>query len=114
MRAPPASAEPSRIDTSAGTHHASRSEAEFRLECAGEDLNLHGLLRPLGPQPSASTNSATSARGTASVPRVFRRRAGLRPTLQMWPAGHPRGIIMRAKRADSARPITGLESRRGI
>src|SRR5205823_14872313 len=26
-------------------------------ECAGEDLNLHGLLRPLGPQPSASTNS---------------------------------------------------------
>ena len=30
--------------------------------CAGEDLNLHGLKRPLGPQPSASTNSATSAR----------------------------------------------------
>src|SRR5205809_5033299 len=37
------------------------------VECAGEDLNLHGLLRPLGPQPSASTNSATSARGDASV-----------------------------------------------
>src|SRR5262249_50569737 len=35
------------------------------LECAGEDLNLHGLLRPLGPQPSASTNSATSARARA-------------------------------------------------
>ena len=40
---------------------------DFDRECAGEDLNLHGLLRPLGPQPSASTNSATSARGDASV-----------------------------------------------
>jgi hypothetical protein len=38
---------------------------EAVLECAGEDLNLHGLLRPLGPQPSASTNSATSARARA-------------------------------------------------
>src|SRR5207247_9257830 len=26
-----------------------------RGQCAGEDLNLHGLQRPLGPQPSAST-----------------------------------------------------------
>ena len=31
-------------------------------ECAGEDLNLHGVLTPQGPQPCASTNSATSAR----------------------------------------------------
>src|SRR5262249_27961377 len=30
--------------------------------CAGEDLNLHGVLTPQGPQPCASTNSATSAR----------------------------------------------------
>src|SRR6266498_1840558 len=34
---------------------------DFRRLCAGEDLNLHDLLRSLGPQPSASTNSATSA-----------------------------------------------------
>ena len=34
-----------------------------RDECAGEDLNLHGVLTPQGPQPCASTNSATSARG---------------------------------------------------
>ena len=32
------------------------------VECAGEDLNLHGVLTPQGPQPCASTNSATSAR----------------------------------------------------
>src|SRR5690242_15340659 len=32
-------------------------------KCAGEDLNLHGVLTPQGPQPCASTNSATSARG---------------------------------------------------
>src|ERR1700756_3531782 len=49
---------------------ASRGRADDKtagavLECAGEDLNLHGLLRPLGPQPSASTNSATSARARA-------------------------------------------------
>ena len=34
--------------------------------CAGEDLNLHGLKRPPGPQPGASTNSATSARPHSS------------------------------------------------
>ena len=31
------------------------------LACAGEDLNLHGPFGPQGPQPCASTNSATSA-----------------------------------------------------
>ena len=41
--------------------------------CAGEDLNLHGLLRPLGPQPSASTNSATSALRDAQCSGWFRR-----------------------------------------
>src|SRR5437879_1207880 len=30
-------------------------------ECAGEYLNLHGPQSPQGPQPCASTNSATSA-----------------------------------------------------
>src|ERR1035437_5162735 len=30
-------------------------------KCAGEDLNLHGPFGPQGPQPCASTNSATSA-----------------------------------------------------
>src|SRR6266540_1024084 len=73
------------------------------VTCAGEDLNLHGLLRPLGPQPSASTNSATSARGTASVAAV-RRRDGLRPALPTAVRLSPlrREIIMRAKRADFA------------
>src|SRR5262249_31453637 len=40
--------------------------AEPGRACAGEGLNLHGLKRPLGPQPSASTNSATSACGARS------------------------------------------------
>src|SRR5436190_549977 len=35
-------------------------------QCAGEDLNLHGVLTPQGPQPCASTNSATSARADCS------------------------------------------------
>jgi Phage integrase family len=30
-------------------------------ECAREDLNLHGPYGPQGPQPCASTNSATGA-----------------------------------------------------
>ena len=29
--------------------------------CAREESNLHGILIPLGPQPSASTSSATCA-----------------------------------------------------
>ena len=29
--------------------------------CGWKDLNLHELLRPLGPEPSASANSATTA-----------------------------------------------------
>ena len=42
-----------------------RTPRQFGLpwQCAGEDLNLHGVLTPQGPQPCASTNSATSARG---------------------------------------------------
>src|SRR5438309_11884048 len=36
--------------------------ARDRRQCAGEDLNHHGALTPQGPQPCASTNSATSAR----------------------------------------------------
>src|SRR6266540_834394 len=73
------------------------------VECAGEDLILHGLLRPLGPQPSASTNSATSARGNGSVAAV-RRRDGLCPALPTAVRLLPlrREIIMRAKRADFA------------
>ena len=31
-------------------------------KCPREDSNLHGVLTPLGPQPSASANSATWAR----------------------------------------------------
>jgi hypothetical protein len=33
--------------------------------CAEEDSNLHGPYSPQGPQPCASTNSATGAGGTA-------------------------------------------------
>ena len=41
-----------------------------RTTCAGEDLNLHGALTPQGPQPCASTNSATSARRHCSPPSL--------------------------------------------
>src|SRR6266540_614792 len=44
-------------------HGLREAEAGLRTTtCAGEDLNLHGVLTPQGPQPCASTNSATSAR----------------------------------------------------
>ena len=47
--------------------HSSRTAGTLiippeQTQCAGEDLNLHGVLTPQGPQPCASTNSATSAR----------------------------------------------------
>jgi hypothetical protein len=34
-------------------------------QCAREDSNLHGELSPQGPQPCASTNSATGAEGAS-------------------------------------------------
>src|SRR5581483_10444805 len=37
-----------------------RHRGGFRA-CAGEDLNLHDPIGSQGPQPCASTNSATSA-----------------------------------------------------
>ena len=37
-------------------------------KCPGDDSNLHGMLLPLGPEPSASANSATWARLRASKP----------------------------------------------
>ena len=37
--------------------------------CAREDLNLHGIKLPQGPQPCASTNSATRARKARSFSR---------------------------------------------
>src|ERR1700731_4444411 len=38
-------------------------------QCAREDSNLHGPYSPQGPQPCASTNSATGA-GGRSIGRV--------------------------------------------
>jgi hypothetical protein len=35
------------------------------FQCAREDSNLHGELSPQGPQPCASTNSATGAEGAS-------------------------------------------------
>ena len=49
--------------------------ADLKDSCAGEDLNLHGVLTPQGPQPCASTNSATSAR-RRSVATASRARFG--------------------------------------
>src|ERR1700676_3884856 len=49
-----------------------RSAGPFR--CAREDSNLHGELSPQGPQPCASTNSATGAEG-ASIARWGRQLA---------------------------------------
>src|ERR1700724_2084825 len=37
-------------------------------QCAREDSNLHGELSPQGPQPCASTNSATGAEGASIAP----------------------------------------------
>ena len=45
-----------------GITPGARDRPARRFPCAGEDLNLHGALTPQGPQPCASTNSATSAR----------------------------------------------------
>src|SRR5947207_2255099 len=44
--------------------------------CAGEDLNLHGPNGPQGPQPCASTNSATSARGRSVATARGKKSAG--------------------------------------
>src|SRR5579884_2051068 len=43
-------------------HKESPAERGF-LKCAREDSNLHGPYSPQGPQPCASTNSATGAGG---------------------------------------------------
>src|SRR3954469_832477 len=37
--------------------------------CAREDSNLHPAIAGPGPQPGASTSSATGASGTASIER---------------------------------------------
>src|SRR5213080_1862721 len=52
--------------TAAKPRRGRRQFANRNKECAGEDLNLHGVLTPQGPQPCASTNSATSARADCS------------------------------------------------
>ena len=44
------------------------------LSCAEEDSNLHGRILPQGPQPCASTNSATGAGGVASIATACFRR----------------------------------------
>ena len=65
VRRRPGSARPvTKRPPEAGTQQQRNPQQVLALAaepCAGEDLNLHGLKRPLGPQPSASTNSATSA-----------------------------------------------------
>jgi hypothetical protein len=55
---------------------------DFRgfLQCAREDSNLHGPFSPQGPQPCASTNSATGAwAASIDLPRESsgRRRVGV-------------------------------------
>ncbi len=42
-------------------------QAPGRSKCGREESNLHGILLPLGPEPSASANSATSAAGQARL-----------------------------------------------
>src|SRR5215208_8483185 len=44
-------------------HEKSRRSGFLRV-CAREDSNLHPAIAGPGPQPGASTNSATGARGT--------------------------------------------------
>src|ERR1700683_942152 len=40
------------------------------FQCAREDSNFHGPFSPQGPQPCASTNSATGAGGGQYSPAV--------------------------------------------
>src|SRR4029079_3207336 len=66
--------------------------------CAGEDLNLHGPYSPQGPQPCASTNSATGAWGAEYSPALIPSsgRASLRPHVRSRPrdAPHPEEPLM--------------------
>jgi hypothetical protein len=41
-----------------------KANSRVLLQCRRKDSNLHPQLRGLGPEPSASANSATSARRT--------------------------------------------------
>src|SRR5262249_56780689 len=88
-----------------GRRQEKRTPPAGGVECAGEDLNLHGRLRPLGPQPSASTNSATSARGTPSV-AAARRRDGLRPALPKTPADSTAARNHHASEASGFRAVS--------
>ena len=53
------------------------------FQCAEEDSNLHGEISPQGPQPCASTNSAT---GAGAAQNYSREGAGRRP-LRFRPVG---------------------------
>src|SRR5262245_41152492 len=50
-----------------GRGHEKAPQSQGFRQCAEEDSNLHGTYIPQGPQPCASTNSATGAGGTAGT-----------------------------------------------
>lgn len=54
-------------DQRADTRCVNTSSLIDLIQCAREESNFHGLKRPLGPQPSASTNSATCAYASANL-----------------------------------------------
>src|SRR4051812_45820718 len=59
-------------------HEKSRRSGFLRV-CAREDSNLHPAIAGPGPQPGASTNSATGAGGNASLAAESRQEPAARP-----------------------------------
>jgi hypothetical protein len=55
------------LATTGGGHEKSPAVRGFP-QCAREDSNLHGPFSPQGPQPCASTNSATGAWAASITP----------------------------------------------
>src|SRR3954454_5749741 len=56
--------------------HEKSRRSGFLRQCAREDSNLHPAIAGPGPQPGASTSSATGARNGESSRRFRRRSAG--------------------------------------
>src|SRR5205807_7903042 len=54
-------------------HPSSARPSVPRNQCAREDSNLHGPYSPQGPQPCASTNSATGAWAASIAPLEHRK-----------------------------------------
>ena len=99
---------PTNHAASTALRRVSRNGHRRYLRCARVDSNHHGEISPQGPQPCASTNSATSAEGPSIAAQ--RRRQTARAT-----AAGPVDTERETCGHESARPLeTGRErGRRG-